>query len=75
MLLKEQMGHLVDDGANCHGKKPKATYCRVVSNNLGLVSSESITQSPYADKNPSHFFQMQLIEQKDTPNVIGLAEL
>lgn len=45
ILLKEQMGHLVDDGANSTADKNAVT------------------------------FQMQLIEQRDTSNVIGLAEL
>lgn len=48
MILKVQMGHLVDDGANYHEMKPKATYChRVVSSKLGLMSSGSILVTPH----------------------------
>lgn len=47
IILKVQMGHLVDDGANYHEMKTKATYrSRVVSSKLGLVSSGSILVTP-----------------------------
>lgn len=62
------MGHLVDDGANYHEMKPKAKAW------LGVIWIHSSHPTPI--NIPKVTFQINVnIEQKDSPNVIGLAEL